>query len=105
MAEMVERSRVGADAPAEAVQTGARKKIHSRQVLHTGIAFVLLLLYLWPGGMLVNSVEPRVLGLPLYVFWVVFLLPALSVANLLVYARYMVARERQLQEQGVEPWE
>jgi hypothetical protein len=96
----------GAQVQPEAVETGRQvARIHPRQVLHTVIIVVALLLYLGPGAMLVNTVEPRVLGIPFYVFWVMFLLPVIHIINLFLYARFMIQRERQLKELNAEPWE
>jgi hypothetical protein len=104
MAEFIERS-VGVKAPSPPVEADAAiAKIHPRQLVHAGITAVLMLLYLVVGPALVNTVEPRVFGIPLYVFWTVFLLPALNFVNLIVFARSMMKHEKGLKMLGLEPW-
>jgi hypothetical protein len=104
MAKLLARS-VPIEVPSPSIEAEApRAKIHQRQLVHAGITVVLMLLYLVVGPAFVNTVEPRVVGIPLYVFWTVFLLPALNFVNLVVFARFMIKRERQRKRLEVEPW-
>jgi hypothetical protein len=103
MAEFVERSvraEVGSDLKVEAPLS----KIHPRQLVHAGITALLMVLYLVVGPVFFNTVEPRVLGIPFYVFWTVFLLPALNFVNLILFARSMMKHEQELKGLNLEPW-
>jgi hypothetical protein len=104
MAKVIARS-VPAEVPSPRVEAEAPlATIHPRQLVHAGITVVLMLLYLVVGPAFFNTVDPRVFGIPLYVFWTVFLLPALNFVNLIAFARFMIKRERQRQRLEVEPW-
>lgn len=102
MAEFAERSPSHvAAAPAKVERAEESKGIHPRQVIHAAILVILFGFYSWPFGSLVNGmIEPRIFGFPFYVFWVLFLIPALSFINLVIYARFMLARERQLKAEN-----
>ncbi len=107
MTEYAERVPVHNAAPSElaAEEEKILTKPHGRQILHAVITVILFGLYLWPGGLLVNHVEPRIFGFPFYVFWVLILLPTIQFINLVLYAQYMIARERQLKTRKLEPWQ
>ncbi len=107
MAEYAERSPARVASPPEtAEQAGTESKIHPRQLIHGAICILAFALYSWPGALFAGSVEPRILGFPFYVFWVLILIPLIQFINLLVYARYMIARERALKQQpNREIWE
>lgn len=100
MVDITHRPTADDRVPSERVDRGeVLSKIHPRQWIHGGICVLTFLLYLWPGGLLANTIEPRILGFPFYVFWVMFLLPLVNFVNLLLYARFMIARDRELKRQ------
>lgn len=109
MAEFAERSPATVAPTSAAAEKGeVAKRIHPRQVLHATILVVLFAFYSWPIGAIFNgATEPRILGFPFYVFWVLFLIPLLAFINLLLYARFMVARERALKAENPDraSWE
>lgn len=67
-------------------QTGVEKN-RSRILTHVIWMLVLYGIFVWPGAMLFNRIEPKILGIPLYVFMVWVVGPLLALANVVIYVR------------------
>lgn len=69
-------------------------------VRHLIIGLILFLLWTWPGGLIWNRIEPRILGLPFSAFWVGILMPIAMLINAITYYRASLQLEEKEAQQG-----
>ena len=75
---------------------GVRRPMSGRMKIHIFLNIVFLLFWFWPGGLLWNSVEPRIGGIPFNIIMWMIILPIINFAHMVYCFRWRVAEDKEV---------
>jgi len=73
----------------------AQKRPSGRLKMHAWLIVVWILFWFWPGGLLWNSVEPKILGVPFNVVMWCLILPIIHIIHMVYCYRWRHAEDEE----------
>ncbi len=72
----------------------AEKRLSGKMKMHIWLIIMWLIFWFWPGGLLFNSIEPHILGIPFNIIMWMLILPIIHIVHMVYCFRWRNAQDQ-----------